>query len=167
MRVDDEVQVWLTQTGGLVPSVPPVEAMPPVIDRSSSSPSSDFALFGGRCPVLVLDGFDFLIGMKTSWLLLGTQGLGRHRCGRRLPDQFHPAGRTAGTSMTGLLSIFRLLSSLWLLKAGALGNTAPPEALASADSESSTEASAEVFASESVGLDVSGFFDPVIAISCG
>src|SRR4051794_34124690 len=78
--------------------------------------------------------------------------------GRRLPNG-QPAGFTAGRSNPGLRSIFKLLSSFRLLAAGALGNTAPPEAPARAASESSTAASGEALARES-GLAL--FFDPVM-----
>jgi hypothetical protein len=72
MRVDTGVlQVWLTQTGGVDPVLPPL-AMPPETLRNSSSPSSaDFAVFLFAPALAVLDGFDFSIGMKTSSLVDG------------------------------------------------------------------------------------------------
>jgi hypothetical protein len=73
MRINADVafrqSVWLTQTGFVVRPVPPAEAMPPEIERRSSSLSSDdFAGFLLGAAFALLDGFCFPIGIRISWL---------------------------------------------------------------------------------------------------
>jgi hypothetical protein len=77
MRVNGGVEsgqpLVLMQTGSVPPAAPGLAAMPPEIDRRSSSLSSDdFTGFLLDVSLELLDGFCVLVGIRTSLLALDT-----------------------------------------------------------------------------------------------